>query len=583
MVQTNEMTFEEYKKTWLENLGINSENKLENGRKFVCELFEKWKQIDEDDTDLTVLDGSGDGGIDVSFLERGNKFGETLSEEQEGDRYYLVQGKLGENDNNYVTIISEFTKLLGNLEQDNPRLSETAKREFQRVQNFILRASPDRGDKLIWVFASLDSPNNASMKAVEHVRTLGNKKFKDLFDVEVISLRTLFSGQEEAKNESIKITLNGNLVLSSDDVLIGSVKLTEFYDFLKSYREKSGNLDQIFEKNVRMFLGSGKKVNKQIRETLIKEPKLFGLYNNGITIVSYDFEYNKGANSIELTDPHIVNGCQTTKTIHDVFRQKYDTGGHGDSNDEWLKKIKEGNLLVKIVKTGQKQKGILSDITRYTNSQNAISVKDFTALDDNVQSWKGDFEKKYGIFLEIQRGAWEAQKTLVRTRTIQKKYDDYENVFDLIKVYAAGMLELPGLAYEKNDPFAPGGYVFEKITSALGNPVELITPDKLYAAHLLKTAANDVGFGRRSQQLSRKQSRFLFYYSVIGILKRTFKFINIKQDSDMITKVLINLKQNFPDAFNELISRGTNLIDEYLTQPDTTEDEYTDETASAAF
>lgn len=570
MSEKDEITFEEFKKSWLENSGVNSNNKLENGRIFASRLFIEWKQIDEDDADLTMLDGAGDGGLDVSYLERGTKIADGSTEEQEGDKLYLIQGKLGESDNNSTTIMSEFTKLLRSIENDNPRLAEVARSEFLRIRNFILKAKADHGDRLVWVFATVDTPSDASMHTIEEVRTLGNQKFKDIFDVEVISLRTLFARLEEANNESIEISMNGTLVNSGENVLIGSIKLVDLYEFLEKYRRKTGNLDQIFEKNVRMFLGTRKKVNKQIRETLLTEPEVFGLYNNGITIVSFDFEHNEANHRIKLIDPYIVNGCQTTKTIHDVFRQKYDTGGQGDGNDEWLKKIHKGNLLVKIVKTGSKEQSVLSSITKYTNSQNAVSVKDFTALDDNVRSWKLVFENKYGIFLEIQRGAWQAQKTYERLHAGAKRFSKFENVFDLIKVYSAGVLELPGLAYGKNDPFAPGGNIFKKITGTSINSNETITPEDLYAAHLLREAANRIGFGRRSEQLSRKQSRFLFYYSVLGILRRTFRFVNVPNTNAMVTKVLIYLNESYPSAFEKLMSRATDLIDEYLTQVENT-------------
>jgi hypothetical protein len=54
------------------------------------------------------------------------------------------------------------------------------------------------------------------------------------------------------------------------------------YDFLRAYRDMTGDLDQIFEKNVRRFLGARGRVNKGMQETLRDAPERFGLYNNGI-------------------------------------------------------------------------------------------------------------------------------------------------------------------------------------------------------------------------------------------------------------------------------------------------------------
>ena len=55
-----------------------------------------------------------------------------------------------------------------------------------------------------------------------------------------------------------------------------------------AYRGKTGILDQLYEKNVRQFLGSRRKTNRRIADTLRENPELFGLYNNGITIVVSD-------------------------------------------------------------------------------------------------------------------------------------------------------------------------------------------------------------------------------------------------------------------------------------------------------
>jgi hypothetical protein len=93
------------------------------------------------------------------------------------------------------------------------------------------------------------------------------------------------------------------------------------YDFLKEYRDKTGDLDQIFEKNVRRFLGSrGRVNNKAIQTTLREAPERFGLYNNGITIVAAEYSVNE--DQITLVEPYIVNGCQTSRTLWEVFHNR---------------------------------------------------------------------------------------------------------------------------------------------------------------------------------------------------------------------------------------------------------------------
>ncbi|MEG3840194.1 AIPR family protein [Microcoleus sp. herbarium14] len=58
-----------------------------------------------------------------------------------------------------------------------------------------------------------------------------------------------------------------------DKLLVGAVKLMELYHFMKAYRDQAGDLDRLYEKNVRRFLGDRRKVNKAIKETLEQHSK----------------------------------------------------------------------------------------------------------------------------------------------------------------------------------------------------------------------------------------------------------------------------------------------------------------------
>ena len=64
---------------------------------------------------------------------------------------------------------------------------------------------------------------------------------------------------------------------------------------------------------MRRFLGNKGRINRGIEKTLRETPELFGLYNNGITIVVTDFQPH-GNGTVQLIDPYVVNGCQTTRT-----------------------------------------------------------------------------------------------------------------------------------------------------------------------------------------------------------------------------------------------------------------------------
>ena len=68
--------------------------------------------------------------------------------------------------------------------------------------------------------------------------------------------------------------LKGNFSPSGEDLLVGAIPLLDLYNFLSDYRNKTGDLDQIYEKNVRRFLGSRGKVNKGMKKTLLETPEI---------------------------------------------------------------------------------------------------------------------------------------------------------------------------------------------------------------------------------------------------------------------------------------------------------------------
>ncbi len=77
---------------------------------------------------------------------------------------------------------------------------------------------------------------------------------------------------------------------------------------------------------------------------------------------------------------------------------------------DWQSRIDKAVVITKIVVVGAEGEDLLTETTRYTNSQNAVGEKDFIALEKDFRTWAPMFNSRYGVFLEIQRGAWEARR-----------------------------------------------------------------------------------------------------------------------------------------------------------------------------
>lgn len=142
---------------------------------------------------------------------------------------------------------------------------------------------------------------------------------------------------------------------------------------LKFAYEKYGA--RLLEANVRSFLSVTGKVNRGIRDTLRNEPERFMAYNNGIVLVADELRLGKtaegGPGILWLKGMQIVNGGQTTASIY--FTQKKDS-------EVDLRRVRVPAKII-VLKSGgvAEEEALISDISKYANSQNAVKQSDMSA------------------------------------------------------------------------------------------------------------------------------------------------------------------------------------------------------------
>lgn len=144
-----------------------------------------------------------------------------------------------------------------------------------------------------------------------------------------------------------------------DEAYLAVVKASDFVNNLLVTSD--GNLrGQVFEENVRSFLGEDNVVNASIAATLASEgASRFPVLNNGITLVCPEVKLQ--GTTLHLTNYQIVNGCQTSN----VLFQKRDALGDVMVN-------------IKVVKT--QLEDVFSDLVRATNSQSKVEDTQFLSL-----------------------------------------------------------------------------------------------------------------------------------------------------------------------------------------------------------
>ncbi|HRD65985.1 MAG TPA: AIPR family protein [Candidatus Competibacter sp.] len=551
------ISLEEFESQWLEDVVAGTPSTTELGHRFTEKILRDWHEIDSATTEIVLCDGAGDGGIDAAIFVRGDP-----NEGIEGDTWMLIQSKYGSAFAGSETISAEAQKLFATLDGKREKLSSLSTELVGRLRNFLQNKGPK--DRLEYVLATTKRLTVEEEEYLANIKTLGRAKFGECFDVDSVSIEIIYNkvAEEDAFGPAkIQVKLKTIVASSGNILLVGATRLTDVYQFMQDYKSASGDLDLLYEKNVRKFLGNKRKVNKGIEATIENHPERFGLYNNGITIVTEEVS-KLSTDELFLRNPFIVNGCQTTRSIWSVLQRKLNSGGTSPTPQQktWEEKLNAAVVITKIVVVGAEGEELLTETTRYTNSQNAVGEKDFIALEKDFRNWVPFFNSRYGVFLEIQRGAWEARRVFQRQHPLtEPRYEEAAYAFDLLKAYAAGWLTEPGVAYAKNPPFAPGGSLFNKITNDPTFGIE-----GLYAAFLMQKLANKYNFGRGAKIPSRGQTRYLFIMVATDLVKDFLLNNQLDYTHASISTAISRLHiggylEHFGDA-------AVQLIDDYLTQ-----------------
>lgn len=137
-------------------------------------------------------------------------------------------------------------------------------------------------------------------------------------------------------------------------------------DFLYELYDVYGG--RLLEQNVRSFLQFTGKINQKIRETIKTTPHMFLAYNNGIAATADDMAVDTNGFIKSISNFQIVNGGQTTASIYHTKKKD-----KADISDIYVQ------VKFSIVKKKDEYVKIVSDISKYANTQNKVNNADFTA------------------------------------------------------------------------------------------------------------------------------------------------------------------------------------------------------------
>ena len=234
---------------------------------------------------------------------------------------------------------------------------------------------------------------------------------------ELMKLWSSISDKNEASIQLIDY-IGINEMPGIPQAYISIVKAKEFLE--KIAMDDEGNIrEEVFDENVRAFLGDENPVNKDIAKTLHSEKsKQFAVLNNGVTIIAPEIAIQSNTKVMHLTNYQIINGCQTTNTLYEHY---------ADLNDNV-------ELVVKFIESQDTDVAI--EIVTATNNQSAVENEAFYALREKARLIQKFFdiqrndEAKEKLFFERRENEY-------RNKSIQttKIYDIKELARCFISVF----------------------------------------------------------------------------------------------------------------------------------------------------
>ena len=330
----------------------------------------------------SVTDGQGDGGIDLIHFDPKEHI------------LYLVQSKWHEDGHGSISLGDALKFIEGAkkvLDNDLAGLNAKIAAKSTDIGNAVY----DAGARFVLLVAHTgQDPLGKEVKEVLDKYVDEQNDTSELMTLKVLSQsdlhRAIAAGAAGAPIK-IDIQLAGwGRVRDPHDAFYGRVCATDVANWMGSYGLR------LFEANLRQFIGVTA-VNTDIVGTLQNRPTDFWYFNNGITAIARSVHKKPiGGNStdsgvFECEGFCVVNGAQTVGSIHAAWAKSAPS-------------VAEAMVPIRIIQVGDAAPEFALEVTRYTNTQNAVEKRDFVALDPEQERVRKELQIE-GVEYSYKTGA----------------------------------------------------------------------------------------------------------------------------------------------------------------------------------
>ncbi|CAM4100801.1 AIPR family protein [Kibdelosporangium persicum] len=275
-----------------------------------------------------------------------------------------------------------------------------------------------------------DPPNDKVKAKVGRLRTvIGNEFPNATVDVDLVGAAALNALARERKSSTLTLRLSESPMSPEKGGLICLVSLSDYFDFITD--EERRLRDAIFEENVRDYEGYTV-VNRGISDSLRQGDAAnadFWWLNNGVTVIGKRLQ--PSGKRLDIEDPQIVNGLQTSRTIYQYF---HNLTRQSKASSAAAQEGKVRQLLVRVIET--QDDTVASQIIKATNSQNLVSAANLRSAEPFQRDIEEYFQR-HNLYYERKKNHY---------KNLGKPRADIVEVLELAQAVGSILLQQPNTA-----------------------------------------------------------------------------------------------------------------------------------------
>ena len=418
---------------------------------FVTDQVLKNYELSYDETEEGIVDNGGDGGIDAIYSFVNSELIQRDSDLIDGKRnsiidIFIIQSKntSGFSETAVEKCISsaidifDLNKTIDSLRSIYNNDLLTNIEVFRKQYLHLASKFPMLKFHYFYATKGIEVHPNVARKVPNLEAAIKNHfdKAETIFTFLTASDLIDLSRREQIKAKGV--ALSDNPISTQDGGYIALAPLKNYYEFLKDGNDEL--IKNFFDANIRDYQGTVE-VNSAIKETLMvnKPVEDFWWLNNGITITASNASFASKVLNIE--DPQIVNGLQTSFEIFNYFKTNK---VENDSRNVLIRVVKTRNesSKLKVIKATNSQTNIPPASLRATDPIHR-DIEDFLFSKGFYYDRRKNYHKNQGRpinkIVSIPHLAQVAMSILnqkpdyarARPSTLIKNNADYEGIFDI--------------------------------------------------------------------------------------------------------------------------------------------------------